>query len=91
MPKLSNIKDEDFEPITIDGKLNAPKIGERCIFLLHSWHGRPVSNFRIIGYREDDALIYAPLYRQSLSMLCVKGWYPIGGEPFYNGRFGGAK
>ena len=26
-PRMSEIKDEDFEPIEKDGKLNAPKIG----------------------------------------------------------------
>ena len=46
---------------------------------------------RVFGYREDDALIYVPLYKQSLSILNVKGWILAGGEPFYNGRFGGAK
>lgn len=90
-PRMSEIKDEDFEPIEKDGKLNAPKIGERCLFLLRAWHGRPVKSFRVFGYREDDALIYVPLYKQSLSLLNVKRWIRVGGEPFYNGRFGGAK
>lgn len=90
-PRMSEIKDEDFEPIEKDGKLNAPKIGERCLFLLRAWHGRPVKSFRVFGYREDDALIYVPLYKQSLSLLNVKGWIRVGGEPFYNGRFGGVK
>lgn len=85
-PRMSEIKDEDFEPIEKDGKLNAPKIGERCLFLL-----RAVNGFRVFGYREDDALIYVPLYKQSLSLLNIKGWIRVGGEPFYNGRFGGAK
>lgn len=70
-PRMSEIKDEDFEPIEKDGKLNAPKIGERCLFLLRAWHGRPVNGFRVFGYREDDALIYVPLYKQSLSLLNV--------------------
>lgn len=72
--RMSEIKDEDFEPIEKDGKLNAPKVGERCLYLLRAWHGRPVKSFRVFGYREDDALIYVPLYKQSLSLLNVKGW-----------------
>ena len=47
--RMSEIKDEDFEPIEKDGKLNAPKIGERCLFLLRAWHGRPVKSFRVFG------------------------------------------
>lgn len=84
--RLGDIRDEDFQPTEFNGRENLPKIGERCIFILRSWDNRPVQNIRFFGYRDDVNSIYIPLYKKKLHKLCLKSWFRIGGEDFYDGH-----
>lgn len=84
---MSELKDEDFQPVELKDKENLPAIGQRCLFILRSWKDKPVRNgFRVYGYRDDKKTIYIPLYKTKLNILCVKSWHVEPGAPFYDGN-----
>lgn len=84
---MSELKDEDFQPVEIKGKGNLPAIGQRCLFILRSWKDKPVRNgFRVYGYRDDKRTVYIPFYKTKLNVICVKSWRIEPGDTFHDGH-----
>lgn len=83
---MKELSEDQFQPVELKGKENLPAIGQRCLFILRSWKDKPVSNFRVYGYRDDKSTIYIPLYKTKLNVICIKSWRIEPGAPFYDGN-----
>lgn len=67
-----------WEPADLDGRVNAPQQGRRCLFELKS-------GWRAFGYRYADGEIYLPLTKQRVSMMLISRWMYVEGDLYWNG------